>query len=601
MGKALIIASDLEWTKQRIDVLGVAWDNGTKCSATERTEQTLAQYMDILRNADRVVMQNGIDADCSQFRKEDIDVSWLEPKVYDVRIAMHAVNGHLAGTGSFDLRSMVLLLNGRQGQRYPLDWKRYESDLHATCALDSAAAGWIYPTLDRQVKQHKLEETVAIGHRVSPIFARMREQGVRLDRGVLNEIYAARKRKTEEIIEKYHLWEERGKKVIKRVPIWRSDKILDICQQNFGIRPKDRQRKTWDKLAKDDSIRGAAKEFIQAIIDLGRGANDAHWLGDAEESDDGVDFSKVGSDGFIHPRYDLCGSPDRAIAASPNVQNFPRPGEDPRPIPLRSAVVPICDDHVILGVDFSSVETITNAIESNDWDRARDALAGKITHEGTAKLIGDAMGLTLTRQQGKAINHGFDKGESPYNLARTLFKTDRPSRQNVLQAEQMFGGMLSAYPKTSRFRDQLWDAARENPLVVTNAFGRRLLCFSRAKYGDTDGFRAKHNPLKKYWCSCAECSPRRDRWKYAIAFLGRSSAFDALLRKMAVTWEQKRLDEFSLPYLEVHDELDFSVPKDRAEQYSRIIKATFEEPIAELGGICLPASAVIGKNWSDAH
>jgi DNA polymerase I len=70
---------------------------------------------------------------------------------------------------------------------------------------------------------------------------------------------------------------------------------------------------------------------------------------------------------------------------------------------------------------------------------------------------------------------------------------------------------------------------------------------------------------------------------------------------MQVMWYEKRLDEFSLPYLEVHDELDFSVPRDKVEHYARIAKATFEEPIPELGGVCLPASVVWGNNWSEAH
>lgn len=848
----MIVASDLEWNKRGIDVLGLAWDDGRKCTAIDRNPQTLADYMNILRKADVVVGQSYLDADCVQMASEGIDVSWLEPKVYDVRLAMHAVNSHLAGTGSFDLRSMVLLLNGRQGQRMPLDWKKYESDLHATCAFDSAAAAWIYPTLDRAVKSGKLERTVVISHQCSPIFAKMRTQGVRLDSDVLKRIYDARKAKTEATIERYHLWETRGKKVLKKVPIWRSDKVLDIFQEQFGIRPKDRQRKTWVKLQGDASLSPDAKAFVDAIIDLGRGANDAHWLGDAEETDDGIDFSKVGGDGFIHPRYDLCGSPDRAIAASPNIQNFPRPGDDPRPVPLRSAVVPLCPDHVILGIDFSSVETITNAIESNDWDRARDTLSKKISHEGTAAMINKMFGLHLNRNQGKVINHSADKGEcvtpdtlilkadltwvcaaalnegdelvgfdeqfhgiqskyrrtivqkisrvvnpcytvetdkghmtasakhawlvrnvehaytwgttdtlkvgqqlkffgrswatetsydagclagffdgegcvsnngisstvlqvnqnvgtaldryrelltcfgyairekhrthknsqklhvvismksrydamrflgsvrpvrllakahrfwenvsvtgghheqpatiiritpvgdmetiaiktstqtlvtngflthnSPYNLARNIFKTDRPSRQQVLQCHNIFTTMLSAYPKTNKFRDDLWEAARDNPLVVTNSFGRRLMCFSRSKYGDSgDGFRAAHNPAKKYWCSCAECSPRRDRWKYAIAFLGRSSAFDALLRKMAVIYHERRLDEYSLPIIECHDELCFSVPQDKAVRYADIVKRTFEEPIEELGNVSLPANAVIGDSWASAH
>ena len=319
------------------------------------------------------------------------------------------------------------------------------------------------------------------------------------------------------------------------------------------------------------------------------------------EEEDSVSFGKVREDGFIFPRYDICGSPDRAIASGPNIQNFPRPSDDPRPIKLRSAVVPLDDSHIMLGVDFSSVETITNAIESNDWDRARDALEKKISHEGTADLINRTFNLSLNRNQGKAINHGFDKGESPYNLARTLFKTERPSRQAVLQCHSIFGAMLKKYPKSAQFRDELWERSKQNPLVVTNNFGRKLSCFSRAKYGDAGERFARHDPSKKYWCSCSECGPRRDRWKYAIAFLGRSAAFDELLQKMQTIWYEKRLDDYSLPYLEVHDELDFSVPREKVEHYARIAKATFEEPIPELGGVCLPASVVWGNNWSEAH
>lgn len=595
-----VIGSDLEWTRERIDVLGLSWSGGLETTATDRNDKTLGEYLDILRYADTVVGQNFIDADCRQLAKEGIDVSEIEGKVYDIRLAMHAVNSHLAGTGSFDLRSIVLLLGGRQGYRFPLEFKQYASDLHKTCAMDAAAALWCYPTLDRLVKQHGLEATVAISHRCQPIFTAMHEQGVRLDTSVLEQIHNARKIKTEEIVERYHLWEERGKKVIKRVPIWRSNKILDICQQQFGIRPKDRQRKTWEKLL-GSQLTPEAREFIEAVVDLGKGANDAHWLGTVEETEDGLDFSKVGADGLIHPRYDICGSPDRAIASGPNIQNFPRPSDDPRPVKLRSAVVPLDRSHVILGCDFSSVETITNAYESHDMDRVQATLEGRISHEGTAATINSALGLSLNRSQGKAINHGFDKGESAYNLGRTLFKTERPSRQQVLQCQSIVSKMLAQYPKTSQFRDQLWEQARNNPLVVTNSFGRRLMCFSRSKYGDAGERYAKHDASKKYWCSCGECSPRRDRWKYAIAFLGRSSAFDALLRVMAKVWYDKRLDGYSLPYLEVHDELDYSVPREKVEIYSARLLEAFQEPFPELGGISLPASVQTGENWATAH
>ena len=597
----MIVGTDTEWSRRGIDVLGLAWDRGNRCTAVDRNAQTLGQYLEVLRRADTVVGQSYLDSDIAQFRSEGVDIDWVEPKVADVRLMAHAVSGHLAGSGSLDLRSLVLMAGSQQGQRFPLDFKKYESDLHATCAMDSAAALFVFTSLERQVRAHNLEPVVDISHKCQPIFTRMKAQGVRLDRAVLERLHKARKEKTAQIIERYHLWEERGKKVIKRVPIWRSDKVLDIFEQQFGIRPKDRKRLTWEKLLGDPLLKPEAREFAEAIISLGKGANDAHWLGNAEETDDGIDFSKVGDNGFIHPRYDLCGSPDRAVASGPNIQNFPRPSDDPREVKLRSAVVPLHDDHLFLGCDLSSVETITNAFESHDPDRVQAVFDKRITHQGTADLLNKAFGLSLNRNQGKAVNHAFDKGESPYNLGRRLFGTDRPSRQQVLQCQNIFQQMLKEFPATAKFRDELWERAQDNPLVVTNAFGRRLLCFSRAKYGDSDSRYAKHDPLKKYWCSCSGCSPRRDRWKYAIAFLGRSCAFDALLRIMAKVHYEKRLDEFSLPYLEVHDELDYSVPREKAERYSKLIVEAFQEPFEELGGISLPAEAKMGMDWSEAH
>ena len=594
------ISFDLEWSQRGIDVLGLAFDEGSKTTAVARDAQSMHQFLSVLHKAERIAAHNGIDADLMQLKSEGIETSELLKKTFDTRLAFYACHSHLAGSGSFDLRSIVLLLGGKQGYRYPLEWKAYESDLHRTCAMDAGAVSWCVPTLDRLITQHKLQNTIDILHKCAPIFSAMREQGVKLDKEVLESIFRARKEKTEEVIQKYSLWEERGKKVVKKVPIWRSNKVLDICQEQFGIRPKDRKRDTWVKLLKTN-LTPEAREFMEAIVSLGKGANDAHWLGKAEETEDGIDFDKVGADGLIHPRYDICGSPDRAIASGPNIQNFPRPSDDPRPVKLRSAVIPLDLSHIILGCDLGSVETYTNAIESDDWDRVRAIQQKRLSHEGTARMINDAFNLSLNRNLGKVCNHAFDKGESPYNLARRLFNTDRPSQQQVLQCQAIFTRMLHEYPKTAAFRIKLWEQARNNPLVVTNSFGRRLMCFSRSKYGEANDRWAKHQPAKMYWCPCSECSPRRDRWKYAIAFLGRSAAFDALLRIMYRIYYDKRLDEYSLPYMEVHDELDFSVPKDKVELYSARALEAFQEPFPELGNISLPAEVKIGNSWSEAH
>ena len=66
-------------------------------------------------------------------------------------------------------------------------------------------------------------------------------------------------------------------------------------------------------------------------------------------------------------------------------------------------------------------------------------------------------------------------------------------------------------------------------------------------------------------------------------------------------WYDQRLNQYSLPILEVHDELDFSVPADKVEHYAKLAVECFQEPIEELGGICLPADAKWGKSWAEAH
>ena len=73
---------------------------------------------------------------------------------------------------------------------------------------------------------------------------------------------------------------------------------------------------------------------------------------------------------------------------------------------------------------------------------------------------------------------------------------------------------------------------------------------------------------------------------------------DILLRKMAVLWEQKLLDQYSLPYEEIHDELVVAVPEEKASRYREIIMLSLQEPVVELDNQMFPCEANIGRDWS---
>ena len=70
---------------------------------------------------------------------------------------------------------------------------------------------------------------------------------------------------------------------------------------------------------------------------------------------------------------------------------------------------------------------------------------------------------------------------------------------------------------------------------------------------------------------------------------------------MSRVYYEKRLDEYSIPVIEAHDELLYSVPESKVENYAGILKRSFEEPIPELDGLSLPANVVWGKSWAIAH
>ena len=70
---------------------------------------------------------------------------------------------------------------------------------------------------------------------------------------------------------------------------------------------------------------------------------------------------------------------------------------------------------------------------------------------------------------------------------------------------------------------------------------------------------------------------------------------------MAEIYYDNRLDNYSLPLVECHDELLYSIPRDKVDYYAKILKDCFESPIEELDGVRLPANIAVGDSWATAH
>jgi DNA polymerase I-like protein with 3'-5' exonuclease and polymerase domains len=609
------IGLDLEWGNDgKISIFGFAWNNGRRAGAFSRTEQTGETVRRILERVTTdttkgafLVTHNGTSADLPKLQEEGIilgtrlrnasSASSEESAggVFDTMLGLHATHAHLAGTGSYDLRSLVLLYghSGRDsGNWFPLDWKRYDEDIWETCALDAAAALYCAKPLREAIERDGLGETSAISHRVAPIFERMGRRGVRLDMQVLEQIHKHRELERERLIASLPTITKRKEYKRREPREWtepvnpRSDAVIGYFESTWGYTLRGRTRADFQRASADSRCPAEARKVAEICAALSQAGSDTTWIGDTE--DDGLTFSKV-KDGFVFPQYNVVGTPDRPSCTGTNIQNFPRPGEDPRPVPLRAAVIPPESGMVLISVDYQAVETYTNAVEAGDWEMVKAIQEGRRGHQQTADFINTTFGLALTRQQGKTVNHSLDKGESAGNLAVRLW--GNRTRANLGRAQGILDALLQPYPATQAFRAQLRKGAGENnPLVVVNRFGRRLMCFARSKYAAGEEQEYGRN---------REEQAARERWKGALAFLGRSCAVDCLLRVMSKVFEEARLDAFSLPYIEIHDELVYAVPKEGAARCAGILKETFEEPIPELDNLSIPCEVKVAGNWAD--
>lgn len=627
------VSIDLEWGKDgKISIVGFAWwDEGQIRAGAYSREGNDERTRAILQNTrpqmegrnggnsqaaqGRLVGHNILSADLPKLQAEglllDSKTRRLDASLsaFDTMLGLHTTHAHLAGTGSYDLRSLVLLYGhtgGRSQEWFPLDWKRYDEDIWETCALDAAAALYCARPLKERIRTDNLEPTVSISHQVAPIFVEMGQRGVRLDMQVLSQIHREREAQvaglraslptvlptTPPIAATALLPNQDPLDAVESERLNpRSPKVLAYIQEKYRIVLPDRSRATWEKVRSSPKYPKELRELADTCWQLSRAGSDSTWIGDATDDEAGLSFSKLDKGGFVYPQYNVVGTPDRPSCTGVNIQNFPRPGEDPRAVPLRAAVIPPEDGMVLISVDYQAVETYTNAVEANDWEMVKAIKEGRRGHQQTADYINATFGLALTRQQGKTCNHSVDKGESAGNLAVRLF--GKRGRREMQSAQSILDAMLSPYPETKRFRAELWkQCVQNNPYVAINKFGRRLNCFARSKYkaGEEEEYRGRSR----------EEQAARERWKAALAFLGRSSAVDCLLRVMSKVYYEDRLNGFSLPYIEIHDELVYAMPNTKSDRGARILQETFQESIPELEDLSIPCEVKTTRNWTEA-
>ncbi len=279
-------------------------------------------------------------------------------------------------------------------------------------------------------------------------------------------------------------------------------------------------------------------------------------------------------DGRIHTDFVQTGTATgRLSCREPNLQNIPVRTDAGRKI---RAAFTAPKGKVLISADYAQIELVVLAHLSHDKNMCKSFIDGTDVHKATAALIYNVSPEAVTpemRRTAKTINFGVIYGMSSFRLANDL-------GISRTQAAQFIDNYFRMYADVDKFiKDTV--AGAEETGKVTTIFGR-----SRPIIGINS-----RNKVEK---AAAE--------RIAVNSPVQGSAADIVKKAMInVTTALEETNSPARLLLQVHDELIFECPDDKAtiESTIALIKDKMEGAV-ELS-VPLRVSIEYGKNWGEFH
>lgn len=279
-------------------------------------------------------------------------------------------------------------------------------------------------------------------------------------------------------------------------------------------------------------------------------------------------------DGRLHTSFNqTVAATGRLSSTNPNIQNIPIRTDEGRAI--RAAFVPHTEEDVFVSADYSQIELRLMAHISGDEGLIEAFRSGQDIHEATAAKIHGIDISEVTSQQrreAKTANFGIIYGISAFGLA------DRLGISRT-EAKKLIEGYFATYPGVQRYMEQIVLQAREEGYVSTILGRRRYLPDISSGNAIVRGY-AERNAIN--------------------APLQGTAADIIKIAMIRIYREIRRRKLRSRMILQVHDELNFNVPKDEVEVVVPLIRQTMQDALAALS-IPLEVAVGIGENWLEAH
>lgn len=261
----------------------------------------------------------------------------------------------------------------------------------------------------------------------------------------------------------------------------------------------------------------------------------------------------------------------RLSSSNPNLQNIPVRGEDGREI--RKAFVPD-EDCTFFSADYSQIELRIMAHLSGDEHMIADFNAGHDIHAATAARIFHKSIEEVTRDErrkAKTANFGIIYGISAFGLSERL---GIPRGE----AKELIDSYFDTYPKVKEFMSTCIERAQERGYILTEFKRRRYLADINSRNATVRGYAERN----------------------AVNAPIQGTAADII--KVAMVAIDRRLREEHLDtkmILQVHDELNFSVPHRELDTVRQLVVDEMERAYSMR--VPLLAECGSGTNWLEAH
>lgn len=276
--------------------------------------------------------------------------------------------------------------------------------------------------------------------------------------------------------------------------------------------------------------------------------------------------------GKVHTSFNqTVAATGRLSSTNPNLQNIPI--RDAQGKEIRKAFIPD-DGEVFLSADYSQIELRIMAHLSEDPMMIEAFESGLDIHTATAAKI-YKVGLEEVnadmRRKAKTANFGIIYGISTFGLAERLTIPRG-------EAKELIDGYFETYPGIKAYMDKAIQQAKEKGYVET--------IFGRKRY--LSDINSQNSVVRGY----AE--------RNAINAPIQGSAADII--KVAMIRIQQQLEKQQLTTrmtLQVHDELNFSVPTHELDAVKQLVVHEMEQAIQLK--VPLIAECGTGNNWLEAH